>query len=305
MRSAVFDVSTPNEPTSLAALHREARRRLSDAGVETPVLDARLLVEHFSGTTRTQAITEPHRPIDAACIEAVNHALQRRISGEPVHRILGFREFYGLRLDLSAETLEPRPDTETLVEAVLPLVRTVVARSGKCRILDLGTGTGAIALALLAAVPEATATGVDISADALATATRNAAQLGLADRFIALESDWFSKISGLYDVIVSNPPYISTIDVQNLQVEVRDFDPQRALDGGEDGLDAYRLIADQVGKYLEAGGSVAVEIGSTQKHDVADIFATAGFALAEVFCDLAGNDRALTLENAGITSKIG
>jgi release factor glutamine methyltransferase len=292
-------MNKPDSATSLAALHREARRRLSDAGVETPALDARLLVEHFSGTTRTQAIAEPGWPVDAALVEAVNQALQRRISGEPVHRILGFREFYGLRLDLSAETLEPRPDTETLVEAVLPLVRAVVAREGRCRILDLGTGTGAIALALLAAVPEATAIGVDISSDALATAARNASQLGLADRFMGFESDWFSKISGGYDVIVSNPPYINTIDVQNLQVEVRYFDPHQALDGGEDGLDAYRTIASQVGKYLEAGGSVAVEIGSTQKRDVANIFARAGFVVAEAFRDLAGNDRALTFEFAG------
>ncbi|MHA6645683.1 peptide chain release factor N(5)-glutamine methyltransferase [Mesorhizobium sp. A623] len=300
--------SPAQAPTSLAALHREARRILSDAGVETPVLDARLLVEHFSGTTRTQAITEPGRLVDVAVVEAINQALQRRISGEPVHRILGFREFYGLRLHLSAETLEPRPDTETLVEAVLPLVRAVVARNGKCRILDLGTGTGAIALALLATVPEATATGVDISGDALATAMRNAAKLGLADRFMALQSDWFSKISGRYDVIVSNPPYISSIDVQNLQVEVRSFDPHRALDGGEDGLDAYRIIAGQVEKYLEAGGCVAVEIGSTQKHDVANVFAMAGFTVAEAFCDLAGNDRALIFVSAGkyagITRKI-
>jgi release factor glutamine methyltransferase len=289
---------------SLAALYRRARQKLTDAGVETPALDARLLVEHFSGTTRTQAITEPERVVDASAVASLDEALSRRISGEPVHRILGFREFYGLKLELSPETLEPRPDTETLVEAALPFVKAAIARGGKCRILDLGTGTGAIALALLSAASTATATGVDISDDALATATRNAARLGLADRFTPLKSDWFSEISGRYDVIVSNPPYISFDDLRTLQVEVRDFDPVRALDGGGDGLDAYRAIASQAHAYLEPDGAIAVEIGSTQKSEVNGIFAEAGFALVGAFCDLAGNDRALIFEYTGQIGEI-
>jgi release factor glutamine methyltransferase len=280
-------------PTTLAALHREARQRLTEAGVETPALDARLLVEHFSRTTRTQAISEPELPVDAAWIASIEDALIRRISGEPVHRILGFREFYGLRMALSRGTLEPRPDTETLVEAALPLVRTVAGRKGRCRVLDLGTGTGALALALLSRVPAATATGVDISDDALATARRNAAQLGLAERFTPLKSDWFSGIFGLYDVIVSNPPYIKSKDIEVLQTEVRDFDPLRALDGGGDGLVAYRMIAGGAKAFLEPGGCLAVEIGATQKADVVDVFQQKGFILVEAFRDLAGNDRAL------------
>ena len=285
-------------PTTLAALHREARRRLTEAGVETPSLDAGLLVEHFSGTTKTQAITEPEQTVAAAAVGAIDAALKRRLAGEPVHRILGFREFYGLRLGLSADTLEPRPDTETLVEAALPLVRATVARKGTCRILDLGTGTGAVALALLSIVPAATATGVDISADALATAGQNATQLGLAARFTPLKSDWFSKIVGRYDVIVSNPPYIRSQDMASLQAEVRNFDPYRALDGGNDGLGIYRVIAAGVRDYLEAGGPVAVEIGSTQKADVTNIFRQAGFTLIEAYRDLGGNDRALVFADA-------
>ncbi|MGB3538425.1 MAG: peptide chain release factor N(5)-glutamine methyltransferase [Mesorhizobium sp.] len=292
------DASLPDGCVTLAELHREARRRLTEAGIAEAALDARLLVEHFSGTTRTQAIAEPGRRIEPAAIAAVDSALARRLAGEPVHRIIGFREFYGLRLGLSAGTLEPRPDTETLVEAVLPLVRATVARQGRCSILDLGTGTGAVALALLSAVADATATGVDICDDALGTAMRNAAQLGLADRFTALKSDWFSKITGRYDVIVSNPPYIKSRDIESLQAEVRGFDPHRALDGGNDGLDVYRILAAGVRGYLEAGGLVAVEIGSTQKADVTDLFRQAGFTLIGAYRDLGANDRALVFADA-------
>jgi len=270
-----------------------ARHRLSEAGIADAALDARLLVEHFSGTTRTDAITDPGRLVDDGMVKAVEAALARRAAGEPVHRILGFREFYGLRLSLSEETLEPRPDTETLVEAALAFVRRTARDKGACRILDLGTGTGAIALALLSAVPQAVATGVDISADALATAARNAADLGLGERFSALRSDWFEKICGRYDAIVSNPPYIAGKEIASLQKEVRGFDPVRALDGGADGLDAYRVIAANAARHLETDGIVAVEIGSTQKQDVTALFRQAGFTRLEALRDLAGNDRTL------------
>lgn len=285
--------SSPGGSDTLSVILRRARTRLAQGGIVDAGLDARLLVEHFSGTTRTQAISQPDRMVDATAVAAIEAALARRIAGEPVHRILGFRDFYGLRLLLSKETLEPRPDTEALVDAVLPFVRATVAGKGSCSILDLGTGTGAIALALLSAVPQAVATGVDISADALATAARNADDLGLAGRFSALKSDWFEKISGRYDAIVSNPPYIAGKEIATLQKEVRDFDPLRALDGGADGLDAYRIIAAGTAAYLEKDGIVAVEIGSTQKDDVTALFGQAGFRAVEAVRDLAGNDRVL------------
>jgi len=278
---------------SLAELLRRARRRLTEAGVADAALDARLLVEHFSDTTRTDAVADPNRQVEAGVVEDVEAALARRAAGEPVHRILGFRDFYGLRLSLSKETLEPRPDTETLVEAVLPFVRQVAQDKGVCRILDLGTGTGAIALALLSAVPQATAVGVDVSPDALATAARNARDLGMAGRFATSESDWFEKITGRYDAIVSNPPYIAGEDIEALQREVRDFDPRRALDGGKDGLDPYRIIAAGAAAHLEKGGIVAVEIGHTQKDDVTALFSGNGFARLDTRRDLGGNDRVL------------
>jgi release factor glutamine methyltransferase len=281
---------------SLSDLLRHVRQRLSYAGIADAALEARLLVEHFSGTTRIDAITDPERLVDVRTVDAIEAALSRRVAGEPVHRILGFREFYGLRLSLSKKTLEPRPDTETLVEAVLPFVHERAARRGGCSILDLGTGTGAIALALIHLAPAARATGVDISDDALATAAGNARALGLAERFCTRKSDWFAEISGRYDAIVSNPPYISSNDIETLQKEVRDFDPRRALDGGQDGLAAYRVIADGAASHLEEDGFVAVEIGNTQKSDVSGIFAEAGFDLIDARRDLAGNDRVLVFK---------
>lgn len=280
-------------PEALGPLLREARARLAAAAIEDPALDARLLVEHFSGTDRTQAIADPGLMIDRKAVAAISAALRRRASGEPVHRILGYREFYGLRLSLSPETLEPRPDTETLVDAILPFVKAIAAREGQCRILDLGTGTGAIALALLSAVAEAVATGVDLSEEALKTATRNAEQLALAGRFTALRSNWFEKVSGSYHVIAANPPYIPSQDIENLQDEVRDFDPRRALDGGADGLDPYRTIAAEAVGFLKPEGRIAVEIGHTQRNEVTDIFKIAGYALTGAFRDLGENDRVL------------
>lgn len=283
-------------PEALGPLLREARARLAAAAVADPALDARLVVEHFSGTTRTQAIADPKHKVDAGAIAAIDAALRRRAGGEPVHRILGYREFYGLRLSLSPETLEPRPDTETLIEAMLPFVKATAAREGECRILDLGTGTGAIALALLSAEPAAIATGADMSAGALATATRNAGQLGFAGRFTALQSDWFAKVSGRYHVIAANPPYIPSEDIGNLQDEVRNFDPRLALDGGADGLDPYRIIAAEAARFLETEGRIAVEIGHTQHNEVSDIFAAAGYVPGGAFRDLGGNDRVLVFE---------
>lgn len=283
-------------PETLGPLLRAARDRLAAAGVGDPALDARLIVEHFSGTNRTQAIAEPQLVVEANAMAAIDTALNRRAAGEPVHRILGYREFYGLRFELSPETLEPRPDTETLVEAILPFARATAERRGECRILDLGTGTGAIALALLSAVPGAVATGVDLSEGALATARRNAEMLGLAGRFETLHSDWFEKVSGRYHVIAANPPYIPNQDIGNLQDEVRDFDPHLALDGGADGLGPYRIIAAEAARFLEVQGRVAVEIGHTQRNEVTAMFVTVGYSLVGAFRDLGGNDRVLVFE---------
>ncbi len=281
-------------PRSLAGLLASSRTALAEAGIADAALEARLIVEHYSETGRSEAISTPGRIIGDAAVVRIEQALKRRISGEPVYRILGFREFYGLHLGLSDETLEPRPDTETLVDALLPHVRATVAKGeGACRILDLGTGTGAIALALLSEVERATAVGVDVSDDALRTARRNAEALGLGSRFTPLKSDWFANISGKFHVIASNPPYIPTNDLAGLQAEVRNFDPARALDGGADGLDAYRVMAAEADRFLAPAGVVGVEIGYTQKHAVRQLFEAAGYRTAEARQDIAGHDRVL------------
>lgn len=279
--------------TTLEDLLRVGREMLTRAGIDDPALDSRLLVEHFTGTTRAHAITAPRRPVNGEIASHIVAAFERRQAGEPVHRIIGFRAFYGLDLLISPATLEPRPDTETLVDAILPIARETVLRKGSCRILDLGTGTGAIALALLAEVRDATATGVDVSREALDAAQSNAERIGLGLRFTPLQSDWFENVSGLWDVIVSNPPYIPTESIAGLAREVRDHEPIAALDGGEDGLDAYRRIASQALDFLELDGRIGLEIGFDQKQSVTAMFLEKGFELTRSAKDLGGNDRVL------------
>jgi release factor glutamine methyltransferase len=278
---------------TLLDLYGNARRQLKAAGIESPDLDARLLIEHFTQTTSVDYIANPRKEIDAASVAAVENALSRRVTGEPVHRILGYRDFYGMRLKLSPGTLEPRPDTETLVDAVLPHLAALASAGVRPRILDLGTGTGAIALALIKEVPSATALGVDMSEDALATARENAASEGLASRFETRRSDWFCAVDEKFHAIVANPPYIRSEAVQLLSREVRNHDPVEALDGGPDGLNPYRVIATQSANHLEANGVVAVEIGHDQFEDVENLFSQAGFTLVKTGVDLLGHNRAL------------
>lgn len=276
---------------TLAALIREARAAL--AGVADPDLDARLLVQHFTGTSRTDALARSDEEVPEEAVAAVRAALARRIAGEPVHRIFGRREFYGLDLVLSPATLEPRPDTEILVDRLLPYLREITRTQGECRILDLGTGTGAIALALLSQIPGAIAVGADIDAEAVGTARLNAARNRLAERFQGVVSNWFSETPGKFHAIVSNPPYIEKSELESLPREVRLFDPERGLDGGPDGLNAYRAIADGAAARLQPEGIAAVEIGHRQRESVTRIFEAAGFELIEAARDLGGRDRVL------------
>ncbi|ASY57911.1 peptide chain release factor N(5)-glutamine methyltransferase [Sinorhizobium sp. CCBAU 05631] len=278
---------------TLDRLLSESRDRLRAAGIEHAAVDARHLISGLLGLSLAGFMArggEPVSPEDAARIRA---AIDRRMAREPVYRILGEREFHGLALSLSRETLEPRPDTETLVDCLIPHVRRIAAGKGHCRVIDLGTGTGAICLALLAGVLEARGTGTDISEDALATARENAKRNGLAERFLTLRSDWFEAVEGRFDVIVSNPPYIRSTVIDELEPEVRNHDPAAALDGGIDGLDAYRAIAQHAGRHLEADGVVGLEIGFDQKQAVTALFQAQSFRLIESRKDLGGNDRVL------------
>ncbi|MET0710030.1 MAG: peptide chain release factor N(5)-glutamine methyltransferase, partial [Tardiphaga sp.] len=224
----------------------------------------------------------------------LEHLAARRINGEPIARILGVREFWGLSLTLSADTLVPRPDTETIVEAALERIDAAGRRHDALRIADLGTGSGAILLALLSELWHATGVGTDINLGALQTARRNAVDLGFADRARFVACDYAAALKPRLDFIVSNPPYIRTKDIAGLATEVRAHDPLRALDGGVDGLDAYRIIAPQAVDLLAPGGWLVVEVGHDQSDEVATLMAAAGLVLpGPAKADLSGIRRAV------------
>ena len=271
----------------------EARRRFEAAGLADPATDARVLICGILNMTSTALLLDGEKPVAADLATRVEDAIVRRLAREPVYRILGRRDFYGLDLALSEGTLEPRPDTEVLVDVILPHLRSMVAEGFKPKIVDLGTGTGAIALALLQECPEAEALGIDISEDALNTAHENANRNGLGSRFWTRPGPWFDQTPERFDIIVSNPPYIRSDVVAGLEPEVTKFDPMAALDGGTDGLDAYRDIAAQAGEHLEKHGLIGLEIGFDQRQSVTQIFDDAGFSLVEERRDYGGNDRAL------------
>jgi len=270
-----------------------ARSRFATAAIADPAGDARVLIAGLLGLSATQLIAGSDRMLSAEEVGRIEAAVERRLAFEPVHRILGKRAFFGLDLALSPATLEPRPDTEVLVERALPYLAEIISKKGNARLLDLGTGTGAIALALLQECPAATALATDISADALAVARGNAEANGLADRFQTLESNWFERLSTRFDMILSNPPYIVSSVIEDLAPDVKHFDPMAALDGGIDGLDAYRVIASGAEAFLEEEGIVGVEIGYDQARSVTELFVDQGFLLLEDAKDYGGNDRVL------------
>ncbi len=271
----------------LASLLAAATQRLKAAGSDTPTLDARLLLQAAAGLTREDLILGPDRPLSPEQLATFESFVARRERHEPVSRILGRREFYGRVFTVTPATLDPRPDTETIIEAALKVMPKAA------RLLDLGTGTGAIAITLLAERPGATGTATDLSPDALAVARENAARLGVADRLSLVEGSWFAPVSGVFDIILSNPPYIPAGEIAGLSPDVRNFDPGLALSGGTDGLDPYRIIASGAAAYLAAGGHLLVEIGAGQVPDVEAIFDAQGFAAGGRHRDLGGHIRCL------------
>ncbi|WP_245413650.1 peptide chain release factor N(5)-glutamine methyltransferase [Mangrovicella endophytica] len=276
---------------TLAAL----RRRFAGAGLATPDLDARLLAAECFGLDRTGLMLRSAETADDDAMMRLQAMAERRLAGEPVHRILGRRFFFDHEFALSPATLEPRPDTEILVEAALPVIEAIIARRGACVFADIGTGTGAIAVSLLARCPAAVAVAIDISAEALGTACRNAEIAGVRDRFFPLLSDYLAAVGGPLDAVVSNPPYISTEIIRGLDREVREHDPLLALDGGSDGLTAYRTIAAQAPRCC-SGGPVLLEIGAGQDEDVTRLFEEQGLYLAASADDLGGVTRVLHFE---------
>ncbi len=265
------------------------RDRFRRAGLNTPELDARLIAQHVFSLDAMTLVRREREAIPDDWAAELERAAQRRLAGEPVSRIVGEREFWGLRLALNAATLDPRPETELLVGEAIAFAEHRTSP----RILDLGTGSGAIIIAIAAAIPKARAVATDISEDALAGARANAERHRVARRIEFRRGAWWQAIphTELFDVIVSNPPYIASKEIETLQPEVRLFDPRLALDGGWDGLEAYRAIASQAGRRLNPGGLMLLEIGANQAEPVRRILSRAGFGRVEVQKDLAGLDR--------------
>jgi len=279
---------------TVEAARRALTVRFRSSAIGSAELDARMLVGAALGLDLTGVIAAASRPLPSEESIRLEDFVRRRLSGEPIARILGLKEFWGLPLRLSAATLVPRPDTETVVELALQVLRAAPDRARRLRIADIGTGSGAILLALLSELPEACGFGTDISVAALRTASTNAARLGLARRAMFVACDYAAALSDPLDLIVSNPPYVRSAEIADLAIEVRDHDPRRALDGGADGLDAYRALVPQAARLLARGGALVVEVGQGQTEEVEGLMTAAGLTPQRPpKADLAGIRRAL------------
>ena len=280
-------------PEPVAAVVKAAAARLQAARCQTAKLDARLLAEAASGLSHADMIARPDTVLAPAQMQRLEDMLVRREAGEPVSRILGEREFYGRTFKVTPDVLDPRPDTETLVDAALPLLAGIA----RPRILDIGTGSGAIIVTLLAEVPGAAGVATDLSPAALAVARHNAAVSGVDGRLELVETAWARGIDGQFDLIVSNPPYIPQHSIAGLDREVREHDPHLALAGGPDGLDAYRALLAEAAQLVKPGGHVVVEFGAGQDEDVVRIAKAHGLALVDggLVKDLGGHVRCAVL----------
>lgn len=279
---------------SIESARRALAGQLRAAGIEEAELDARILLGAAVGLDLTGLVSQAGRSLTAGeAARLVQHA-DRRIAGEPVARILGTREFWGLPFRLSEATLVPRPDTETVVERALDMLREQ-ALPHRPRIADIGTGSGAILLALLHELPDAIGVGTDLSLTALATARSNAAALGLAGRAGFVACSYAAALRGPFDLVVSNPPYIPSGEIPKLSIEVRGYDPHLALDGGNDGFDAYRALIPQAARLLAPGGALVVEAGQGQALDIEGLMTAATLRVDRApKADLAGIPRAVS-----------
>lgn len=258
--------------------------RLTAAGVPGALADGRLLLAYALGIPRHELTWAMARAMPDEALQHFDVAIRARATRQPVAQIIGHRAFWKHDFRVTRDTLDPRPETETLIEAALT--------EGFATVLDLGTGSGAILISLLAERPGTVGTGTDISPAALEVAKENAAMIGVSAQFI--ESDWFSALSGVFDLVVSNPPYIALNEMEDLSPDVRDWEPRRALTDEGDGLSAYRAITDDVAAHLAPGGRLLVEIGPTQAVQVTALMRKAGLGDLRVMSDLGGRDRVVS-----------
>ena len=276
------------------AARRALTARFKSGHIDSTELDARILVGAVLGLDLTGIIAAANRCLTSEEATRLEDFARRRLAGEPVARILRSREFWGLPLKLSAATLVPRPDTETVVELALEMLHAAPRPDRSRRIADVGTGSGAILLALLSELPDAYGVGTDISEAALRTARTNAIYLKLDHRAGFVACDYAAALSGPFDLIVSNPPYIRSAEIAGLATEVRDHDPRAALDGGADGLEAYRALIPQAARLLGPEGALVVEVGQGQSGDIEDLMTATGLMLpVPAKADLAGVRRAV------------
>lgn len=286
--------------TTIAAARRVLAEAFRAAGLDTPELDARVLIGLALNLDHSALASEGRRPLDADDANAISALAARRLAREPVARIVGHKEFWGLEFRVTPATLIPRPETETLVEAALDLIDSDGRRTAALRIADLGTGTGALLLALLSELPQARGVGTDISPAAIEVARGNAARLGLAGRAEFTIGDFGTALRGGFDLVVSNPPYIVSRDIDTLAPEAAS-EPRQALDGGSDGLACYRAIAADARRLLTPGGYLVLELGIGQEGLVTALIAEQGLALLPLRPDLGGTPRALCARNVTLT----
>lgn len=275
-------VALPAAGEAVSVARKAIALALKRAGVADFTFEARILIEDLVGDSD---------PIDEAATVRVKDAVARRLAGEPLWRILGAREFWGLSFALSPGTLEPRPDSETLIETAL--THLAARRHETLRMLDLGTGTGCLLIAALREFPQASGLGIDLSADAVATATRNATRNGVGERATFRKGNWAAGVDERFDLILSNPPYIGSDEIAGLDRTVREHDPLLALDGGPDGLTAYRALAAALPAHLPPRGRAILEIGAGQEEAVVRLMVAAGLRHLDSRRDLGGHIRAL------------
>lgn len=268
-----------------------AMARLRAAGVPDPARDARILLAHAAQVDAARVTLIAPEDIADDIAERYDQLVALRAVRVPVSQLIGAREFYGRRFDISQEVLDPRPETESLIEAALS--------SPFQTVLDLGVGSGCILVTLLAEREDATGVGIDISAAACLQASANAVLHSVADRALILQSDWFEAVEGRFDLIVSNPPYLARTEMKDVQPELRDYEPRLALTDEADGLSAYRAIAAEAQSYLSAQGRVMVEIGWQQARAVQEIFSAQGWGDIAILPDLGGRDRVVVASKPG------